>query len=157
ARLWTMQGKSRRVCEASIAQGYYEGYQPPHSGRIPSEGVGIVPGTRRVARLVNLAGAVLSVALVAGVGIWSYRLMVRDVTGVPVIRALAGPIRVSPEDPGGRQAAYQGLSVNAVAAEGGAAGAAQTIALAPSAQSLTDEDRSTAVLAARSQPPIAAP
>lgn len=136
-----------------MAQGYYEGYQPPHSGRTPSAAPvnGALPATLRVGRLVNLAGAVLSVALVAGVGVWSYRLMVRDVTGVPVIRALAGPIRVSPEDPGGRQAAYQGLAVNTVAAQGGAAGAAQTIALAPGAQPLTDEDRTTAALAARSQ------
>lgn len=143
-----------------MAQGYYEGYQPPHSGRIPSptSNAGAMPGAVRVGRLVNFAGAVLSVALVAGVGIWSYRLMVRDVTGVPVIRALAGPIRVSPEDPGGRQAAYQGLAVNTVAAQGGAAGTAQTIALAPGAQPLTDEDRATAALAARSQQaPIATP
>jgi len=142
-----------------MAQGYYEGYQPPHSGRIPSptSASGAMPAAMRVGRLVNFAGAVMSVALVAGVGIWSYRLMVRDVTGVPVIRALAGPIRVSPEDPGGRQAAYQGLAVNTVAAQGGAAGAAQTIALAPGAQPLTDEDRATAALAARSQQAAIAP
>lgn len=138
-----------------MAQGYYEGYPPPHPGRIPPAPQ--ATGVAQVGRLVNLVGAVLSVALVVGVGVWSYRLMVRDVTGVPVIRALAGPIRVSPEDPGGRQAAYQGLAVNTVAAQGGAAGTAQTIALAPAAVGLTDEDRSSAALAARSQPPIAAP
>lgn len=138
-----------------MAQGYFEGYPPPHPGRIPPAPQ--ATGVAQVGRLVNLVGAVLSVALVVGVGVWSYRLMVRDVTGVPVIRALAGPIRVSPEDPGGRQAAYQGLAVNTVAAQGGAAGTAQTIALAPAAVGLTDEDRSSAALAARSQPPIAAP
>ncbi|MCB1387639.1 MAG: SPOR domain-containing protein [Rhodobacteraceae bacterium] len=138
-----------------MAQGYYEGYQPPHTGRIPPAQA--ASGAARMGRMVNFAGAALSVALVAGVGVWSYRLMVRDVTGVPVIRALAGPIRISPEDPGGRQAAYQGLSVNTVAAEGGAAGAAQTIALAPAPQSLTAEDRSNAALGARAQAPIVAP
>ncbi len=137
-----------------MAQGYYEGYSPPTSGRIPpAPGVA---GPGRVARLVSLTGAVLSVALLAGVGVWSYRLMVRDVTGVPVIRALAGPLRESPDDPGGRQAAYQGLAVNTVAAEGGAAGAAQSIALAPLPQELSDEDRSSGVLAARGAP-ITAP
>jgi len=96
---------------------------------------------RRVGYLVNLTGAAISVALVAGVGLWSYRLMVRDVSGVPVVRALDGPMRVSPEDPGGRQAAYQGLAVNSVAASGAVATGARQIALAPAATDIAPEDR----------------
>ncbi|MCC5970533.1 MAG: SPOR domain-containing protein [Pararhodobacter sp.] len=94
----------------------------------------------RVGVLVNVIGAVLSVALLAGVGVWSYRLMVRDVSGVPVIQALEGPIRISPADPGGRQAAYQGLAVNAVAAEGTARAMADEIVLAPGPVQLAAED-----------------
>ncbi|MFN4098992.1 MAG: SPOR domain-containing protein [Pararhodobacter sp.] len=151
-----------------MAQGYFEGRQPPHVGRIEpvlqaarnTAPAGAAPvaesAAGRVARLVNFTGAVMSVALLAGVGIWSYKLMVRDVTGVPVIRALAGPMRVSPEDPGGRQAAYQGLAVNTVAAEGGAGAAPQEIALAPQPVDLQSEDHPTAVLA-RSAAPINAP
>lgn len=138
-----------------MAQGYYEGQYAPQPGRIPSgDPYAAQPG--RMGRMVNLAGAALSVALLCGVGVWSYRLMVRDVTGVPVIRALAGPARQSPEDPGGRQAAYQGLAVNTVAAEGGAASAAQTIALAPQSLDLSAEDRSAEVMTARGSP-ITAP
>ncbi|WP_333830029.1 SPOR domain-containing protein [Pararhodobacter sp.] len=100
----------------------------------------------RVGLMVNVVGAVLSVALLAGVGVWSYRLMVRDVSGVPVIRALEGPMRVSPEDPGGRQAAYQGLAVNAIAAEGSAGAAADEIVLAPGPVELASGDRPVAAL-----------
>lgn len=124
------------------------------------QGAPLAPPAARppgVGRLVSLAGALLSVMLVGGVGVWSYRLMVRDVAGVPVIRALEGPMRISPAEPGGRQAAYQGLSVNTVAAEGGAASAAQVIALAPPPLALSEEDRTAAALAARAGSPITAP
>jgi len=81
--------------------------------------------------LVNGLGATLSITLVVGMGYWSYGLAVRDVSGVPVVRALEGPMRVAPEAPGGMQAAYQGLSVNTVAAEGTAAPLPERIILAP--------------------------
>src|SRR3989338_11619198 len=69
-------------------------------------------------RVVNLAGAVCSLALIAGLGIWGDKLAVRDVTGIPVIRALEGALRIAAENPGGEVADNQGLSVNAVAAAG---------------------------------------
>ena len=64
-------------------------------------------------------GAVVSLALVAGLGVWGYKLTVRDVSGVPVVRALEGPMRVLPTDPGGKLATHQGLAVNAVQADSG--------------------------------------
>ena len=91
-------------------------------------------------RALNVAGALASLALVVGVGVWGYKLMVRDVSGVPVVRALEGPMRVLPEDPGGQPADHQGLAVNAVAAEGTAAAPAERLALAPRPVQLTDED-----------------
>ena len=66
--------------------------------------------------LLNWIGALTSLALIAGLSAWGYQLAVRDVSGVPVIVALEGPMRVAPEDPGGQLAAHQGLAVNAVAA-----------------------------------------
>lgn len=93
-------------------------------------------------RLVNLAGAVCSVALIAGLGIWGYQLAVRDVTGVPVMRAMAGSMRVAPADPGGDQASNQGLSVNAVAATGTSAPVAEQLTLAPRAVELMPDDTS---------------
>ncbi|MEI6099189.1 MAG: SPOR domain-containing protein [Alphaproteobacteria bacterium] len=91
-------------------------------------------------RLVNLTGAFCSVALVMGLGHWGYQLAVRDVTGVPVMRALVGPMRVAPTDPGGDQASHQGLSVNAIAATGTAAPLSDQLTLAPRATELQPGD-----------------
>lgn len=123
-----------------MAQLHFDAYHAPLQAQQSS----VEP--LRVGLMVNVVGAVLSVALLAGVGVWSYRLMVRDVSGVPVIRALEGPIRVSPDDPGGRQAAYQGLAVNAIAAEGTASATADEIVLAPGPVELASEDRPAAPL-----------
>jgi sporulation related protein len=92
-------------------------------------------------KAVNVLGAVASMALIAGVGVWGYKLIVRDVSGVPVVRALEGPMRVQPDDPGGKQADNQGLSVNAVAAYGAASPTADRLVLAPRPIDLTDEDK----------------
>lgn len=97
-----------------------------------------VPGVMQTA--INWIGALLSVVLVLGTGVWGYRLVVRDVSGVPVVRALEGPMRVTPDDPGGRRAAFQGLAVNRIAAEGNAAPPADRVVLAPQPVSLTAED-----------------
>jgi hypothetical protein len=96
--------------------------------------------------VLNWIGAALSLALIAGLGYWAYQLIVRDVTGVPVVRALEGPMRIAPEDPGGSTAAYQGLAVNAIAAEGTAAAPADTLVLAPAEVNLTEEDQAMAAL-----------
>jgi hypothetical protein len=94
----------------------------------------------RIAKMANLAGAAVSLALIVGIGVWGYKLLVRDVSGVPVVRATEGPMRIQPEDPGGRQALNQGLAVNEVAAEGTAAGPVEQLILAPEPLDLTLED-----------------
>jgi len=90
--------------------------------------------------ITNFIGAVASLALVVGIAVWGYQLLVRDVSGVPVVRAVEGPMRVQPENPGGQQAQHQGLSVNNVAAEGGAGAPADRLVLAPAPLELTLED-----------------
>jgi len=101
-----------------------------------------VPGTRAraVQSAANWAGGLLSLGLILGAGVWGYKLLVRDVTGVPVVRALEGPVRVAPENPGGTNAAHQGLSVNQVAAAGLAGGPAESVILAPAPLNLAAED-----------------
>ncbi|ABG32671.1 SPOR domain-containing protein [Roseobacter denitrificans] len=94
-----------------------------------------------IATLTNLAGAVVSIALIAGIGVWGYKLMVRDVSGIPVVRAAEGEMRVRPEDPGGQLARHQGLAVNEIAARGSASGPVDRVVLAPPATELTDEDQ----------------
>lgn len=93
-----------------------------------------------IVRLTNLTGAVLSLALIAGVGVWGYKMIMRDVSGVPVVRAAEGPMREAPADPGGDAAEHQGLAVNVVAAEGTAAAPADRLVLAPPPLELSLED-----------------
>jgi hypothetical protein len=90
--------------------------------------------------LMQGLGAVLSLALVVGAGLWSWQMMHRDVSGVPVVRALEGPTRVVPADAGGRQVAYQGLSVNNLAAANVSDEGRDTIILAPPAVDLSARD-----------------
>jgi len=111
-------------------------------------GIDRFTGRAGLSTYINGFGAVLSVALVVGAVSWGYKLAVRDVTGVPVIRALEGPMRVQPEDPGGTEADHQGLAVNRVQAVGQAGAAADRLALAPTPVGLSDEDTSAAEIAA---------
>src|SRR6056297_654426 len=100
----------------------------------------------RVTEWLNWAGALLSLVLILGLAAWGWQLMNRDVSGVPVVRALEGPMRLTPDDPGGRLAEHQGLSVNRIAAEGTAEPPVETIVLAPAPLSLTEEDKPAADL-----------
>lgn len=93
----------------------------------------------RVGRLTHYLGAVVSVGLMVMLAVWGYKLVVRDVSGVPVIRAVQGDARSTPENPGGELSERTGLAVNAVA--GGIAPAATNqVALAPEATRLGSED-----------------
>lgn len=91
-------------------------------------------------KMINAAGAIVSLALIVGIGVWGYKLVMRDVTGIPVVKALEGPMRVTPDNPGGEIAPNAGLSVNAVAAVGEAAPPEDMLVLAPRVVQLTDED-----------------
>lgn len=99
-----------------------------------------VSGAQRAGALVNFAGAAVSCALIVGVGVWGYKLVVRDVSGIPVVRAMAGEMRILPENPGGEVSDHTGLSVNAIAGVGEAAAPEDSVALAPVAARLADED-----------------
>lgn len=94
----------------------------------------------RAQSLLNFAGAAVSVALVVGLAVWGYKLAVRDVSGIPVVLALEGPMRIAPDDPGGTVADNQGLAVNTIAAEGIAAAPAERLVLAPRPVELALED-----------------
>ncbi|MGB1753688.1 MAG: SPOR domain-containing protein, partial [Paracoccaceae bacterium] len=96
-----------------MAQGYgtSDMSSPEAYPEHPTEG----PGFALIAQFI---GAFLSLALAIGIGVWAYKLIMRDVSGIPVIAASSDPMRIAPEDPGGTSAQNQGLSVNAVAEEG---------------------------------------
>ncbi|EKE45544.1 sporulation domain protein [Oceaniovalibus guishaninsula JLT2003] len=113
----------------------------------------------RMQRMASLSGGIVSIALIAGLGVWGYKLMVRDVTGIPVILALEGPVRIQPEDPGGDQAAHQGLAVNEIPAVGIAGATAEAVHLAPPAPPLADDDVAMGELVAEADevPPVEMP
>ncbi len=103
-----------------------------------ASGKGAAP--RSYQSMINLAGAATSVVLILGLAVWGYRLAVRDVSGIPVVLALEGPMRVAPAIPGGAVADNQGLAVNAIAAEGNAEAPAERLVLAPRAVELSLDD-----------------
>ncbi len=107
----------------------------PYGGGYPSEGRDVSP-----TNWTNWVGAAVSLALVTGIGIWGYNLVMRDVSGIPVVRAVEGPMRVLPETPGGQLAQHQGLSVNTVAVEGAEDAPVDQVILAPPPLDLSDED-----------------
>nr|WP_319250700.1 SPOR domain-containing protein [uncultured Celeribacter sp.] len=135
---------------APQSQAASDGYATPHSGyqdagyhaASQTQMTGQDDGAHRP-RLgaAQWSGALVSLALICGMGVWGYKLMVRDVSGVPVIRAIEGSARLVPEDPGGQLAMHQGLAVNSVTADGSAAPPADRLALAPDTTGLTDEDQ----------------
>lgn len=95
---------------------------------------------QRYGQMLNYAGAASSIVLVLLLAVWGYKLAMRDVNGVPVMRALDGAMRIAPADPGGQMASNQGLSVNAVASTGVASPVADRLTLAPAATALTADD-----------------
>jgi cell division protein FtsN len=104
------------------------------------EGFAPTASAPRVTNLMNFAGAALSLTLILGVGFWGYKLIMRDVSGIPVVRAMEGDMRVLPDNPGGAVALHTGLSVNEVAAMGEAGGPEDRLVLAPRTAGLSQED-----------------
>lgn len=91
-------------------------------------------------RIMGWLGAVSSAALLAGLAMWVHDLATIDAQSVPVVRALDGPARVAPEDPGGFEAAHQGLSINSVPAETPSAPVGERIVIAPAPVGPAPED-----------------
>jgi len=110
------------------------GFYGAHDGVEPQ--VAAAPG---VAKFTHWAGALTSLALILGLVFWGYKLIVRDASGVPIVAAMEGPMRIEPLDPGGQPAAHQGLAVNEIAADGTASNPS-LVALAPSAAELSQDD-----------------
>ena len=64
--------------------------------RTPTELIDIVLQTSRSAVCTALA-AVAALTILVGAGLWGWRLVERDPSEVPVIRALSGPMKMRPE------------------------------------------------------------
>lgn len=96
---------------------------------------------------LNIVGAVISGLVFFGIVGWGAKMISRDSSGAPVVRALDGPMRVSPEDPGGVMASHQGLTVNEVASSQKKLPLEDRLQLAPPAISLQLEDKPRLLLA----------
>ena len=145
SQAYSLQGasSSRGAPDDGRYQTQYQQYDPPAYGQAdPLAGDLDAPiaSSGDVTRTLGFLGAVASLALIVGVGVWGYKLVARDVSGVPVVRSLEGPMRVQPDNPGGQAAVNQGLAVNAVAANGIASDPADRLILAPSSLHLTEDD-----------------
>ncbi|MFV0243414.1 MAG: SPOR domain-containing protein [Qingshengfaniella sp.] len=94
----------------------------------------------RLSRVAGWMGAMTSVALVGGLVWWTADIAMRDARAVPVVRAMDGPARVAPADPGGFEAAHQGYAVNRIASEKTDAPLSERVVLAPEPTGLAPED-----------------
>ncbi|WP_374636575.1 SPOR domain-containing protein [Paracoccus sp. (in: a-proteobacteria)] len=106
----------------------------------------------RLTRLTHYVGALVSVALIVILAVWGFKLVVRDVSGVPVIRAIEGAARTAPDNPGGELTARTGLAVNSVAA-GSEAAPVDRVAIAPQPTALNGQDVAMGELGASAQEP----
>ena len=106
----------------------------------------------RLGRLTHYLGAIASVGLMVGLMTWGWQLVSRDVSGVPVIRAVEGEARTAPEEPGGALTSHTGLAVNDVAG-GIEARPVDQLAIAPSATGLDDSDVAMGALGATAREP----
>ncbi|MEL7470594.1 MAG: SPOR domain-containing protein [Pseudomonadota bacterium] len=76
-------------------------------------------------------GALVAMALLLTLGVWFYRLGVRDAQNVPIIRAAIEPAKTRPDDPGGLVAPHQDVSSYGVADSAGVQASAAVIAPPP--------------------------
>ncbi|WP_417714260.1 SPOR domain-containing protein [Pseudophaeobacter arcticus] len=138
-----LQGTADSTYGGAAAQSYgYETQDEDTDYGYDDDSSYVTPGMASgLARATGLLGATASLALVIGLGVWGYQLVMRDVSGVPVVRAVEGPMRAQPENPGGSQADHQGLAVNSVAANGTAEAPAERLTLAPQPIELSQDDQ----------------
>ena len=95
---------------------------------------------------VNIVGSVISLAVFVGIFGWGMQTIFRDSSGVPVVRALDGPVRIAPEVPGGVLASHQGLTVNEVSSSQIHVALEDRLQLAPRPINLMAEDQPMVML-----------
>ncbi|MCF3973757.1 SPOR domain-containing protein [Paracoccus salsus] len=129
-----------------------EGAQAHDDSRFAADPDGNDSFSARVARLTHYLGALASVGLMVGLMAWGWQLVSRDVSGVPVIKAIEGDARTTPDEPGGELTSYTGYAVNGVA-EGAEPRPTDQVAIAPAATELTDQDVAMGQLGATAREP----
>ena len=82
-------------------------------------------------KIIRISGAILSLFTLALIVEWTVNLYQRDIEDLPLILALQDEIRIKPEDPGGEEVSFKGLSVNNVLDKTQLAPSESSINLAP--------------------------
>ncbi len=106
-----------------------------------------VQNTHNFNKFTHVLGAGVSLALILGAGYWSYKIVSRDVTKIPVVEARAEPMRIAPSDPGGKTAENLDLAVTKIP-EAPVAEVTDLVNLAPAPTALMPEDAPAQELAA---------
>ncbi|TYO91569.1 sporulation related protein [Oceanicella actignis] len=105
---------------------------------------------RRAGPLWAGLGAAAALTLIGALALWSWRLVQRDPAQVPVIRAVEGPMKIRPEDPGGLTLDEADRAVTRIVSGEAQDGAER---LAPPPEPLADEDLPPALLPAPTRSP----
>ena len=97
-------------------------------------------------RIIRISGAILSFLTLVLIAEWTISLYQRDIEDLPLILALQDEIRIKPEDPGGEEISFKGLSVNKILDENQSESSELLINLAPADQVLSENEQSPAIL-----------
>ena len=97
--------------------------------------------TRWIAIFSNGFNIVVLLSFVLLVTLWIYHLHTRDISQVPVVSAPDGPMRILPDDPGGKLADNQEFAVNSIVDKGSLNEYFDHPKLAPDSISLLEEDQ----------------
>ncbi|MBC6443689.1 MAG: SPOR domain-containing protein [Rhodobacteraceae bacterium] len=109
--------------------------------KTPPFGCAVASGSAVLRLATHWVISGVSVTVIAGFIYWAINLGTRDPHEVPIIRAMEGPGRTQPADPGGQTARHQGLAVNQVQSDGSVAAPAAEVVLAPPPDRLDDGDQ----------------
>lgn len=136
---YTADAMNARWADAPLSD--VDGFMVPEDAASDPHGSAVsAPLGSALRNLAHGAAALGSLALVVWIGVWGYGQVMRDVSGVPVVQALEGPMRDVPERPGGRVSDNVGLAVNSVKAGTPDADLSETVRLAPSGPDLAEDD-----------------
>ena len=91
-------------------------------------------------RIIRILGAFISIMTFGLIVNWTIDLYQRDIEDLPLIMALQSEMRIRPEDRGGDEISFKGLSVNGVLNERKKEFEKSEINLAPSAQDLLENE-----------------
>ena len=89
--------------------------------------------------VISILGAIISVNLMLWAGYWAYNIISRDINGIPIVAAQPGPLRVTPDFPGGIEAENIELAVTKIASQELPPNP-QSVELAPGTAKLVDDD-----------------